>query len=363
MSVRVTYSGHFLDPSGYGEAARRGLAALWAAHEDLDLRPGLTFTDGAPKIDAPRELLGFLEQSPHAQADVHLIHSSAEHWPTVPRLPATETVGATCWETNTPHPKIDAGLRSVDRLLAASWENLSLFDLIRPTRYAPFPMVDPPAPEPIPEIAEILTTLRPTHVFYSIGTWQPRKNHLGMLLATIPTLTGRTDALVIIQTNLPELALQQARAEATAWLRMMNLPRHVPLAVIGRVTPENLAWLHTVGTCYVTLSRGEGFNLPLADALDAGAEVIASQSAGCDLLQDDTGKTLNGVQVIAGQSMPVLGNYEFYDATMLWVDPDIYQASRAVAAVVAAPPHRYSRPMPAFALEACGQRWADGLRG
>jgi glycosyltransferase involved in cell wall biosynthesis len=98
----------------------------------------------------------------------------------------------------------------------------------------------------------------------AVGSLEPRKN--------VPVLL---EALRILRRDGRDLALFVAGRQAwTHSLPLGDLEPHVKL--LGTVSDEELASLYAGAACFVMPSLHEGFGLPLAEAMAAGAPAVAS---------------------------------------------------------------------------------------
>jgi glycosyltransferase involved in cell wall biosynthesis len=98
----------------------------------------------------------------------------------------------------------------------------------------------------------------------AVGTLEPRKN--------LPVLL---EALRILRKDGRDLALIVAGRQAwTQSLPLGDLAPHVKL--LGTVADQELATLYAGAACFVMPSLHEGFGLPLAEAMAAGAPAVAS---------------------------------------------------------------------------------------
>lgn len=128
--------------------------------------------------------------------------------------------------------------------------------------------------------------------FYNIGKWEPRKEQrnvlLGFLLAFKPG-----EAMLLMKTSerapyfegypshladAVRLSLADARVMANGW-NEQTLGKDV-FCVTTRLSQEQMVLLHKVSDCYVSLSRGEGFDMPAFDAKLAGNMLLYTPSGG-----------------------------------------------------------------------------------
>lgn len=157
--------------------------------------------------------------------------------------------------------------------------------------------------------------------FYHIGKWEPRKAHHEMLgaflmafkpgeakfyfktstrapdysqyettedyLAQGPTLDSgpcdsESDRLIIPYPSSPDKSVHQwmgdTRVLENGWtIESANRSIHL---IRQRVPSEQIRLLHSMGDVYLSLSRGEGFDMPAYDAKLAGNMLIATPSGG-----------------------------------------------------------------------------------
>jgi glycosyltransferase involved in cell wall biosynthesis len=346
--VRINYAGHLIDATGYGEAARRMVQAIARAGGDIRPSPIRSFTDGGPAADLSPWMQDFLAQAPHAHPDVEILHAIAADFPGIPRS-APKTIGFTCWETSrVPQAMID-GCKSVDHVVVPSTHNQGVFAAAGiPASRIPYPSDSEIDTAPIP----VLASLKCPHVFYAVASRQARKN-LDALIIAFRTATRHCDTALIIKVGGSPMAAGAVTDDIARLGKQLNLPDQAPVYAVGAVSDAQLRWLHRVkGTCYLSMSRGEGFGLPMQDALMAGRAVIAPDWGGAaDLLYvPPTWRTSDpslvpriGVRIIPSRLTPVVQDYPLFDGGQCWADPDILAAQQAILDEARRPGGRYIR--------------------
>lgn len=365
--MKVAYSGFFLDPTGYGEAARRTVKALLDA--GVAVRPATppygVLTDGSKPIRAPRWLTEFIAQPPYPAPDRHLIHVIGNQFGQIPRLSQARRVGLTCWETDRPHPAIVEGCKQVDQVIVPSGQNLEAFSQADiSAALVPYPIM-----APTEEMAEIpaVSALKSSHLFYWIGSWQRRKNPEGAVTAFLlacawnPAFAERS--ALVMKVSGP-MSLSIARNEISTLRSAMNLTFEVEpqILILGGdpMPPEQVAWLHKRGTCYLSLARGEGFGFAAADAMWMGRPIIATGWGGSlDFLEGR-----QGVELVKARMSPVVQHYPLFSATQRWGDPSLDAAARSILRVMADPHAReriYVRDLSAYSSAAVAARLKEAL--
>ena len=110
-------------------------------------------------------------------------------------------------------------------------------------------------------------------------------------------------------------------------------PASDSIEIIDEFVPDvDMAAMVSAADCLVSLHRGEGLGLHLADAMWLGTPVVASRYSGnLDFMDDDTSMLIDVVLVGA-----VNGEGGYPDG-MLWAEPDIEQAATAMLRLVSDP--------------------------
>ncbi len=321
--MRVAFSGFLRDSSGYGEAARRILWALRAV-PGIDLQPGMMLNDGlgtAVQDEAVDELWG----APRKNEDVHLVFASATDFAAI-RDPSVRTIGLTCWETDRLHPAFLAGIQAVDHLLVPSWHNSRI---VRRAGHMAVARVPYPIAEPM--VGATLPVELPPHVyvFYSIASWQERKNPLGLLISYLTTFTAEDPVALVLKTS--GIHEDVLAAEVGRLMAALNLPNPPRALVSGaQWTPAQVWALHEHGDCYVSLSRGEAYGLPILDAMTVGNHVIATGWGGH---LDFMGHPTVGGRVHYTMT-PVVQAYHYFSGEQCWADPDLLDAGKLMRMVL-----------------------------
>lgn len=179
--------------------------------------------------------------------------------------------------------------------------------------------------------------------FYHIGKWEPRKEQRNILGAFLMAFQPG-EAYLILKTNErspffdgyptgPEVALSEwladDRVKKMGWTEK-NLNRGICL--LNRfLTTEKMIELHAVGDVYVTLSRGEGMDMPAMDSKLAGNMMVYTPSGGPQAFA-----SVEDIKVPSSGTVPCHPFYRWpSDATYLDYDMEAaVLALRAAAEVV-----------------------------
>ena len=153
-------------------------------------------------------------------------------------------------------------------------------------------------PQPI-DISEDFRSVKPYTIpgftgviFYSIFQWIDRKNPFALLRSFWKEFEGVKDVCLVIKThgvNFSEGQFESIKKSISDWKAGLNLsnPPRVML-VKNLMNTEDMFRLHKTGNCLVCPSRGEGWCIPVAEALLTGNSVIGIDKTGIfDLLKKD----------------------------------------------------------------------------
>lgn len=358
MDLAVT--GFFTDYSGYGEAARRTLIALNAAGANV-FRGNLLFDEPPDEVTAkPIEpwLNDFLNKARTGKEPLHLMIAAANTYSII-RIPEGRQVGYTMWETDQLHTAFKAACVEQSKIIVPSQHNQ---DVMREAGIeaglVPLPTVTPPVIERVdfPGVTDDL------FVFYSILTWQERKNPLGLLTAYMTNFTGYDPVTLVLKVfggadvN-AKLTREIDKLESD--LAIPNPPRFSIL--VSKWNPDDIWALHLRGNCFVTLTRGEAYCLPALDALSVGNQVIATGYGGqLDFLKEN-GRWHPGVQLVKYTYTPVRQRYPYFNGLQLWAEPDILHAGACMKLAANGAKKMPSPDLKSLSPEVIGKRWLEVL--
>ena len=169
------------------------------------------------------------------------------------------------------------------------------------------PKHDPERPCRLPEL-ESLRGMR----FLHISSAFPRKGVDVLLDAFFSTFGGSDDVTLILKT------FPNIHNEVGPLLERMRKEHPSPPDVrwIDRdLDAHEIMGLYNLSHCYVHPARGEGFGLPVAEAMAAGVPVIAPAHTGmADFVSDDTATTIRyGIE-------PARTHFNIPDS--MWAEPD-----------------------------------------
>lgn len=357
--MKIAFTGFFKDESGYGESARRLLGAL---HEvGAEVAPGMVLSNGAAEISSeemPLELQGFLEHPGFlAEApDVHLMYVAANEFPIL-RVPGQRSAGLTCWETDLLHVAYVAGCADLDCVIVPSRLNAEVFRNAGIEAVAvPFPTAQPGG-----DGIEAAPVGDEAFVFYTVLTWQERKNPRGLLTAYLTAFSGFDNVELVVKVNGPRFLKSRIEQEITELITAINRPNPPKVRLIVDTWPAERIWaLHRRGDCFVLLTRGESFTLPALDALTVGNQIIITEWGG----HRDYLAERDGVLFVEARLTPVVQSYPYFTGDQAWADPDILQAADMMrAAFKGGRTSKRTHDLSSLAPAVVGQQLVEALRG
>jgi hypothetical protein len=120
--------------------------------------------------------------------------------------------------------------------------------------------------------------------FYSIFQWHNRKGYRELLNAYFKAFNSHDNVILIVKTNTLKEANntpEAIRAEIYNIKRKLNLKFYPPVYLsVDRISLNMIAALHNTSDCYVSPHHGEGWGMPIHDAMIAGNQIITTKFGG-----------------------------------------------------------------------------------
>lgn len=113
----------------------------------------------------------------------------------------------------------------------------------------------------------------PQPFILSVGTLEPRKNHLGLIKAFAEIPHSRTDAVKLIIVGGKGWMYEETRQA------VMTLHLEAQVRFLGRVSEQELIALYSMAELFAFPSFFEGFGMPPLEAMACGAPVITSNTS------------------------------------------------------------------------------------
>ena len=159
-------------------------------------------------------------------------------------------------------------------------------------------------------------------IFYSISQWHNRKGWTELLNAYFGEFSEDDKIALVIKTNPINPLLQNQITEDVRIIKSgFENKSTAPLVLIpGIISEQDLLSIHKSGHCYVAPHHGEGWGMPIHDAILAGKQIIATKFGGVIEHLDD-----ESFYPIPFSMVPVSGMEwnGVYNSNQMWAQPDI----------------------------------------
>lgn len=252
--MNIRYLG-FWNTTGYGYAAMTNVTALKRAGHKVNIR----VIDTAEFIVPADEF----DQQP----DVVVMHLQPHNWSGL-RVPGALNVGYTTWEADRLPLEWIRELNQVDQVWVPSKWNKDVFE----GSGVKVPVHVIPHHVRCPSGKNLLREDWP-YRFYTIATAHVRKNLDGLLRAFKLVNKQYPDAELWVKTCGPEVEKykkQFGQHHVQKQIRWID----------GILSDKEIQDIHSSCDCFVSLNTGEGFGVPIADAMANGNEVITTGFGG-----------------------------------------------------------------------------------
>jgi glycosyltransferase involved in cell wall biosynthesis len=147
--------------------------------------------------------------------------------------------------------------------------------------------------------------------FLAVGAWKTRKNWHNLIQGFVSSIKNGLDIRLMVKTDKPAIATGEIRRLVPDKMRERFL------VVNGDLTDRSMAGLYASCDAFICASRGEGFCLPVAQAMAAGLPVISTRSGGlgdffdesCGTVIDSSGTetaSMDGYPQFSAKTWPII---------------------------------------------------------
>lgn len=286
-SRTVVWHGSFLEHHSLALVNRRIAGALAGSGDAVVIANHHGGRDFAPGEggDEPRALVEALRRTPRGGADViHVTH----RWPPFLAPPGRgRWIAFQPWEFGSmPRAWLAPFRDAADEVwVYTRWNRDNcVADGLSPERVSVIPLgVDldrfrPDAP-PLPRVAA--ATDRPFRFLFVGGTI--RRKGIDVLVEAYLRAFTREDPVALVVKDFCQDGAYRGQNAGESLRRLAEDRRHPAIVYIpDRIAPADLPGLYTACDVLVHPYRGEGFGLPVAEALASGRPVIVTRGGACD---------------------------------------------------------------------------------
>ncbi len=335
--MNICYLAPCFDYSGYGEANRHFIMALDTAGVEVQVEPVTYCIDTADFGKIGQRCRELVENK--LEYRIKVLHITPDQYKKHME-PGKYHIGHLFWETSKLPKAFADGCNMMDEIWTGSETNA---EAIRnsgvnvPVLVFPQPIeIDRPAQKPY----TLMDTDPDTFVFYSIFEWSERKNPVALIQAYLQEFTNKENVVLLIKTYIGNFQpdkmrfirteLRKLRARfGEGGARILLYPYLMDRSQIDR--------LHATGHAYVTAHRGEGWGIPIVEAMLSANPVITTGYNGVnEYLTPETAWVLP-FQMVRVQNME--RNSQWYEENQKWADVSVDDLRAAMREVYMKPEH------------------------
>lgn len=323
--MKVLYIAHYKEGSGWSNASLNSILALDKAGVDVVCR-NVSLTNNRSQI--PERILQ-LEEKSIDNVDYCIQHVLPHHLVGSSRFKKNIAVFVSESNMKPSHPWVH-NLKIVDEVWVPNNTNKNVLEScgLKNTKVVPYACdINSYTKE------HQLLNFGPSngkYKFYYIGDMNDRKNIDGLIKCYFSEFTQRDQVSLIIKVNRhgvdPEnlkTAMNEYIDKIKEQLRIFENKNDYPdvILITSHLNNEAIRSLHKTCDCYVSISHGEGWNIPAFDAMCYGNHPICSNEGGpkdfIDSENIDTGKLIDGLYGVCCHNNPAFsfiftGNDEWF---------------------------------------------------
>lgn len=312
----IEWAGEVLTNIGYGTFARKVIKGLMDNGIKVKLLPIEHYTPESQKINDPFWIMKVAESQQMAPAPIRVNCCI----PPVAQFGPGKNIGYFMWETdNLPRSWIPI-VRRFNQVWTGSKFSSAIVAQHNPNVHTVYPPIIKKATSRV----DLEGISNDTIVFGYIGLWIPRKNMEDLFTAYLSAFEGIKNVALVIKTwggdnsaGFKQTVAQRVRDNINNHAGLIDRPK---ISLINDILPEQqIANIISRIDIYVSPSHGEGFDLPLTEAMSQGKIIVANKFAShSDYLTDSNSLLYNySLEPIAGAMIPG------YEAYQNWARPSL----------------------------------------
>ena len=317
--TNVNFCGPILSRSGYGEASRYFIYALYQAGVDVSVDRIRSRVPPALNLGKKGQLCRRLLRKPDG-SKINVIHMVPVLFDRL-KKPRSKNIGFTTWEADRLPRSWVSLCNRMDAIFVPSKWNVDVFRSsgVKVPIHLVQPGVDP-------EDTPIVESRKPSdkYTFYSIFQWSERKNPKGLISTYLSEFVDVKDVRLILKTHGWHGATDTLRGRVQIIRSSLNID-HSRLPEIQieteRYSAEQMSSLHRDSDCFVLPSCGEGWGMPYMESMSYGNPTIGTGYSGnMDFMNEENSYLLPySLKPVANMKQEV----PWYDGTMWWAEADL----------------------------------------
>lgn len=336
----IYYIGQY-GTSGYASAAKGYLYHYFSSGFPITWDPLYFDNSKLNDDDLYDVLIKSLIKKPLESYDTVIMHSTPDLWPQFRKdkyniFNNKIVIGYCTWETNKLPPQwADCINQSCNEVWCPSTYNEHVFKesgVSVPVRVVPHIFL----PQTLPERESVklfdsdtnlvIENDNSLYTFYTIGELNIRKGIEDSIIAFCNAFTNKDSVRFIIKIHYKDYTIEnKKKCEEIIKSILLNYPNHASvICLYENMSNKEILALHSIGDCYVSLTKSEGFGLTIFDAFNYGKKIITTGYGGhIDFLR------LSYPGLVGYKLGPVIGMDTFsphYTNDQQWAYPDINHA-------------------------------------
>ena len=268
MEIRgIKYISPLFDTSGYAQASRGYVLALHKMGIPITVSP-VSFEKMSPNLGEDGKILYNL-QGKNIDYNIVITHLTAEWWAKHYESDKTN-IGYTVWETDKLHPDWPGWINKYDAAMVGSEWTVDVCKksgVTIPVHAVPHGIDLSQFNDIVPY--DLSNVKKDAYKFYSVFQFTERKHPVALIKSYWYAFQNKENVALILKTyrsNFDDDEKEAIRRTIKRLKEVTPMDHHPPIyTILGMLSRDELLGLHKAGDCFVSLDRGEGFGLCVAD--------------------------------------------------------------------------------------------------